>query len=151
MRMSLRCAAATWATLLGWTLGIAAEAKVKMSDLPPAVQSAVKEQSKGATILNLSKETENGKTEYEAELTVNGQHRDISFDSAGNVISVEDEVPLGSVPEAARTAIQKAAGAGAVRKVELVKENGRTFYEAAIRKGGKISEIQVDADGVLIK
>jgi uncharacterized membrane protein YkoI len=64
---------------------------------------------------------------------------------------VEDEVRLSSVPEAARSAIQKAAEGGTVRKVELVKENGKTFYEAAIRKAGKSSEIQVDANGVFIK
>jgi uncharacterized membrane protein YkoI len=122
-----------------------------MSDLPPAVQNAVKEQSKGATIRGLSKETEKGKTEYEAELTLNGQNRDVSFDAAGNVISVEEEVPLSSVPDAARAAIQKAAAGGSLGKVEQVKENGKLFYEATILKGGKSSEIQVDPKGVLVK
>jgi uncharacterized membrane protein YkoI len=137
--------------LLPCTAAIAAEVKVKMSDLPPAVQGAVKAQSKGATVRGLTKETENGKTEYEAELTVNGRNRDVSFDASGNVISVEDEVPLASVPNAARVAIQKAMEGGTLRKVELVKENGKTFYEATIRKAGKSSEIQVDPNGALIK
>ena len=144
-----------WAVAVGILLpcgpAMAAEVKVKMSDLPPAVQSAVKEQSKGATIRGLTKETENGKTEYEAELAVNGRNRDVSFDAAGNVISVEEEVPLSSVPDAARTAIQKAAAGGTLRKVEEVKENGKTFYEATIRKGNKPSEIQVDPSGAPVK
>jgi len=64
---------------LGLLQGFAAagEMKVKMNDLPPAVQAAVKEQSKGAAIRGLSKEVENGKTEYEAELTVDGQRRPV--------------------------------------------------------------------------
>jgi uncharacterized membrane protein YkoI len=129
----------------------AAEVKVKPTDLPPAVQNAVKEQSKGARLRSLTKETENGKTEYEAELTVNDHNRDVSFDSSGNVISVEDEVPLSSLPGPARAAILKALGSGTLKKVELLNEHGKTFYEASIRKGGKSSEIQVDPSGAQIK
>ena len=147
----LVCTVAAGAILLPYTAAIAAEVKVKMSDLPPAVQNAVKEQSKGATIRGFSKETEKGKTEYEAELTLNGRNRDVSFDAAGNVISVEEEVPLSSVPDAVRAAIQKAAAGGSLGKVEQVKENGKLFYEATIRKEGKSSEIQVDPNGVLVK
>ena len=143
MKRDLVCTVAAGAILLPCTAAIAAEVKVKMSDLPPAVQNAVKEQSKGATIRGLSKETENGKTEYEAELTLNGRNRDVSFDAAGNVISVEDEVPLSNVPDAARAAIQKAAAGGSLGKVEQVKENGKLFYEATVRKGGKSSEIKL--------
>jgi uncharacterized membrane protein YkoI len=151
MRTHLVCAAVAGAVLLRCTAAIAAEVKVKMSDLPPAVQSAVKEQSEGATVRGLTKETENGKTEYEAELTVNGHNRDVSFDASGNVISVEDEVAFASVPNAVQVAIHKVMEGGTLRKVELVKENGKTFYEATIRKGGKSSEIQLDRSGNPIK
>ena len=133
------------------SVGRAAETKVVKKDLPAAVQKAVEEQSKGAVVRGFTKEVENGKTEYEAELTVDGHAKDISFDPAGNVVSVEEQVKLDSIPEAARSAIQKSAGSGAVRKVELVTEGGKTFYEASIRRGGKSSEIQVDKDGLRIK
>jgi uncharacterized membrane protein YkoI len=151
MKRDLVCAVVAGVILLSGRIALAADVKVKMSDLPPAVQAAVKEQSKGATLRGLTKEVENGKTEYEAQLTVDGHNRDVSFDTAGKVTSVEDEVPLASVPEPARAAIQKAVQGGTLRKVELVRENGKTFYEAAIRKGGKSSEIQVDANGAAVK
>jgi uncharacterized membrane protein YkoI len=127
------------------------EKKVQMKDLPPAVQQAVKEQSKGATVRGLAMEAEKGKTTYEAELTVNGHGKDVSFDAAGKVVSVEEEVTLESLPEAARAAIQKSAGTGKVTKVESVMENGTSFYEAAISKGGKTSEFKVDAKGAPVK
>lgn len=135
----------------GASAAAAKEKKIQMKDLPAAVQRAVQDQSKGATLRGLTQEVENGKTEYEAQLTVNGHGRDISFDAAGKVTSVEEEVPLASIPEAARAAIQKAADAGKVEKIELVNENGKTFYEVALRKNGKSSEIQVDATGKPIK
>jgi hypothetical protein len=40
------------------------EKKIKMQDAPAAVQQAIKEQSKGATLRGLASEVENGKTLY---------------------------------------------------------------------------------------
>lgn len=52
-------------------LPAAEETKVKMKDLPPAVQKTVQEQTRTAKLRGLAKEVENGKTCYEAETTVN--------------------------------------------------------------------------------
>jgi uncharacterized membrane protein YkoI len=128
-----------------------AETKIQMKDLPAPVQKAVQEQSNGATIRGFTKEIENGKTEYEAELTVNGHGKDVSFDSSGNVVDVEEEVKLETLPPAARAAIQKAAAGGQLRKVEAVTEHGKSFYEASIRKGGRSTEIQIDSNGARVK
>ena len=56
------------------------ERPVKMKDLPAAVQQTVREQSRGARIRGLSIETENGVTNYEVELKVNGHSRDVRSD-----------------------------------------------------------------------
>lgn len=132
-------------------LCLAGETKVKMESLPPAVQAAVKQQSAGATIKGLTKEIEKGKTTYEAELTVNGHGKDISFDSTGKVVSVEEEVTIDSIPAGARDAINKAVGTGKLSKVETVTANGKTNYEAAIKRGIKTSEVLVDANGNKVK
>jgi uncharacterized membrane protein YkoI len=127
------------------------EKKIAESDLPPAVQQAVREQSKGAVIRAFTKEVEHGKTTYEAEMTVNGRSRDVSFDTAGRVVSVEEETLIGDIPASAREAIQKAAAGSALRKVETVTENGKTTYEATIRKVAKSSEFRVDTEGRSLK
>jgi len=125
------------------------EVRVKMSDLPPAVQATVKEQSKGATIRGFSKETEKGKTTYEVELTKNGRGKDVSMDTDGKVVEVEEEVAIGSIPEAARTAIEKGAKGGKILKVEAVSAGGGAAqaYEAQVLKAGKRSEVRVAPDG----
>ena len=127
------------------------ESKIKMEKLPPAVQQAVKEQSQGAKLVGLAKEVEDGKTLYEAELKVNGHGKDVTFDTAGKIVSVEEEIALASVPEPARAAILKAVGKGKLKKLESVQEGGTTFFEAAIRKGLKSSEFKVDAKGSEVK
>ena len=87
------------AGLLAITATLLADTKVKMEDLPAAVQQAVKERIKSATLVGLSKEVEKGKTTYEAETKVNGKSRDIEFDSKGAVLTIEEEVDLSVSPQ----------------------------------------------------
>jgi len=125
-----------------------AETKVKMADLPAVVQKSVQAELKTATLVGLSKETEKGKTYYEAETKLNGKSRDMLFDSAGNVVEIEDEVDMAALPAAARDAIQKKAGSGKVTRVEALSKGGKLVaYEAAVLKGTKTSEIAVTPEG----
>jgi uncharacterized membrane protein YkoI len=127
------------------------EQKVTLEQLPAAVQAAVKEQSKGATVKGFAIENENGKKLYEAELTVNGHAKDISFDARGAIVSVEEETTLDKIPAPARAALEKAAGQGKIVIVEVVTEGGKTSYEAQINTGKKTSEVAVDASGRSVK
>src|SRR5438477_449233 len=66
-----------------------AEKRVTMENLPPAVQKTIQEQSQGATVRGFSKEEENGKTFYEAELKVNGHNKDLLIDATGAIVEIE--------------------------------------------------------------
>jgi len=136
---------------LGLSAAYAAETKVKMADLPMPVQQTVKEQTKDATLVGITKEKEHGKTVYEVETKANGKGRDILVDTTGAVIEVEQEVEIESIPPAARAAIEKKAAGAKISKVETLTKGGKTTYEAAITKGRKSSEITVDADGSAVK
>jgi uncharacterized membrane protein YkoI len=124
-----------------------ADTKVKMEDLPKAVQDAVKEHTKNATLVGLSKEVEKGKTLYEVETKVNGLTRDLMLDQSGKVVSVEEQTTLDKIPSAAKAAIEKKATGGKVTKVETVTEGSKVSYEAVVNKNGKNSEVAVNADG----
>jgi len=129
-------------------IAMLAETKVKLEALPPAVQAAVKEQTKNATLVGLSKEKENGRMEYEAETKVNGKSRDVTFDEKGSVLEVEEEIDIATIPDAAKAAIEKRAAGGTIRKVEKLTAGTNINYEAAITsKSGKKSEVNVNADG----
>ena len=129
----------------------AAQKKIKMQDLPPAVQQTVKEQTKNATLVGLMKEVENGKTVFELETKVNGRGRDLMIDGSGAVLSVEEEVTLDSIPAAAKAAIEKQAAGGKITKVETLTKGKTVTYEAAVVRKGKTSEIAVAADGSAVK
>jgi uncharacterized membrane protein YkoI len=128
--------------------GLAQEKKLQRSELPPAVQKTVDEQSKGATIKGYSTEVEDGKKIYEVELTVNGHGKDISMDPQGHVLEIEEETALESLPPAVKDGLTKAAGKGTIQKVESLTKNGKLVaYEAAVKTGTKKSEVQVGPDG----
>lgn len=136
------------ALLLSVTVAVGSEQHVKMTDLPPAVQKTVREVSQGATIRGFAKEVEHGKTEYEVEMTVNGHGKDVSMDSNGAVLEVEEEVKLDDIPAVAKSAIEKSAAGGTVLKVESVTQGGTLkTYEAVVQRGGKKSEVRVDPQG----
>src|SRR5579864_4009563 len=126
---------------------LAQEKRIQKSDLPAAVQKTADEQSKGATVKGYNKEIENGKVEYEVELTVNGHSKDVSMDPQGNVLEVEEEVALNSLPSAVSEGLRQKAGKGTIHKVESLTKHGTLVaYEAQVLTAGKRSEIQVGPD-----
>ncbi len=128
------------------------EKRVMMKDLPAAVQATVKEQSKGAKLIGLAMETEDGKTFYEAELKINGRSRDVTIDPAGKVVTIEEQVALAALPPAAKAAILKQAGKGKILLVESITENNAIVaYEAHVKTAGKMAEIKVNSDGQPVK
>jgi len=129
-------------------LGWAQEQKITRAALPPAVERTVAQQSQGATIRGFSKEVEHGQTTYEMELTVAGRSKDVTMDSTGAVIEVEEQVVLDSLAAAVQQAIKAQAGTATIGTVErLTKSEKVVAYEAHVTVNGKRKEIQVGPNG----
>ena len=130
------------------TMALAQEKQIERKDLPPAVEKTVVTESQGATIRGFSQEKENGQLNYEAEMTVNGHSKDVLIDPKGEVVEVEEQVPLESLPTTVREVLQTKAGSGKILKVEsLTKHDKLVAYEAVVQTAGKKKEIQVGPDG----
>jgi uncharacterized membrane protein YkoI len=148
MSRAIRVAAAVTVFFSVFAIAQDQEKKIRRSDLPPAVEKAVAEQSKGATIRGFSQEKGNGQTYYEAELMVNGHTKDVLVDANGSVVEVEEQVSTESLPPAVRRGLQDKAGKGKLVKVEtLTKKDKMVAYEAKVLTNGKASEVQVGPDG----
>ena len=70
-----------------------AEQKIKFTDAPAAVQKTLTEEAKGAKIENVDKETDDGKTIYEADVMINGKNYEIKVAEDGTLIQkkLDDE------------------------------------------------------------
>jgi uncharacterized membrane protein YkoI len=141
------------ASLIGLSLSpILAAKKLTLQDLPAPVQKTVQETLKGGEIKNIDKETEHGVAQYEVETMVNGKHRDFNVDTKGNLVLLEEETTIDSIPAAAKTAILKKVADGKLGMVELFLRGGETMYEAGYTtKSGKKHEVLVKADGTETK
>jgi len=87
---------------------------------PVAVEKAVVEQSKGATIRGFSEEKEHGHITYEVEMLVNGHSKDVKMKANGAVIEIEEQVDLQAVSAEVRAGLQAKTGKGKMTKVESV-------------------------------
>ena len=120
--------------------------------MPPAVEKTVAKESEGATIKGFSTEVEHGQKLYEASLIVNGHTKNILIDRNGNIVEVEEQVTLDSLPAAVQDALRKMAGVGTITVVEsLTKNNQLVAYEAQVKHGKRRSEIQVGPNGERLK
>src|SRR6266576_1784248 len=128
------------------------EKKVRRNQLPAAVEKTVAAESQGATIKGFSREVEKGKTYYEAEMSINGHGKDILMDSRGNIVEVEEQVDMATLPASVQDALKQAAGTGTIEMVESLTKNGKLVaYEGHVKRGNKRSEIQVGPNGEKLK
>lgn len=126
----------------------AQEKKINRSELPAVVEKTVEAQAAGASLRGFSKETENGRVLYEAELTMNGHSKDILIDETGKVVEVEEQVDIDALSPSVRNALLTKAGTGKIVKVEtLTKNHTLVAFEAQVRTSGKRLEIQVGPNG----
>lgn len=136
------------ATLCVAAIAFASEKKIPRSALPPAVEKTVQQQTQGAVMKGFTMETENGKVEYEVEMTVNGHSKDVSIAPDGSILEIEQAVTLDSLPPAAKTALLARANGATITSIESVTKNGKIVsYEAHVVSGGKRSEIAVGPNG----
>ncbi len=63
------------------------------------------------------------------------------------MLEVEEKMDMAAIPAAARAAHSKLSASGKITKVEALTKDGKTSYEAAVLKKGKITEIAVTAGG----
>lgn len=140
--------------LITLTLAVAQaqEKKITREQLPPAVEKTVARESEGATIKGFATEVEHRQRFYEASLIVNGHGKDVLMDKNGNIVEVEEEVSLDSLPSTVQDALKKAAGSGTIEMIESLTKNGKLVaYEAHVKHGKKRSEIQVGPNGEKLK
>ncbi len=69
------------------------EVKVKFADLPAPVQATLNKESNNATIATVDKETEDGKTTYEADVKLDGKNYEVKIAEDGTLVSkkIDDE------------------------------------------------------------
>lgn len=118
--------------------------KMKLTDTPVAVQTAIKAASGSATVTVVEKETKDGLTLYEAAWTVGDVDHEVNVNEAGEVIETEMSVSGDAVPAAVKAAAMKHLPKGATAEFE---KKMVVLYEIEAMVDGKKVEMLVDPSG----
>jgi len=119
------------------------EERVSLDDVPKAVRAALLKYAKGAEIEKIERDTEDGKTVYEAaiELRMSPEGKvlgpeedddDADADEDEDEDEDEERVSLDDVPKAVRATIQRRAKGAEIEEIERATEDGETVYEVVI-------------------
>ena len=129
--------------------------KIEPSKLPPKVADAVKARFPGATIVQVTKETENGEIVYDIEMTKNGKKHEMDCKEDGTLIDLQNEVPASELPAAAATAIKAKYPGSQIKEVGEIlvvkdKKETRDHFEVIIETADKKeTELTVKLDGTI--
>tara|TARA_R110002072_G_scaffold303004_1_gene491219 strand:+ start:17793 stop:18335 length:543 start_codon:yes stop_codon:yes gene_type:complete len=118
--------------------------KMKLSNAPTAVQTAIKSAAGSATVIDVEKETEDGITLYEAAWKVGDVDHEVNVNEAGEVMETEMSVSGDAVPAAVKSAAMKHLPKGATAEFE---KKMVVLFEIEAMVDGKEVEMLVDPSG----
>lgn len=129
----------------------AQETKLKLSDVPPAVVAAASNRFQNAQISNWSKETEDGKTTFEAVVKDAAGKRDAVFLENGAFVATEEKILIAAIPPAVKTAIMNKYPSATLRAAEKIShESGDPDYEVHLGNAAH-KEVTVTSSGKILK
>ncbi|HKQ49734.1 MAG TPA: PepSY-like domain-containing protein [Phycisphaerae bacterium] len=120
--------------------------KVPLDQVPAAARRALEMQAGGAKFTEIEREVEHGVTVYEAEWMDHGTEHEASVSADGELLEVEENVPMDKAPAAVREAIGKHFGAGT--KV-VIEKTTVVYYEVEAKVDGKEKELYFSPTGRL--
>jgi uncharacterized membrane protein YkoI len=135
----------------------AQETQIKLGQVPKAVMDSARAKFPGALFRGASKETEDGKTVYELEMTREDRRMDVTFREDGTLVLVETVVPEKEVPSAVLRGVKERYPGAKIDLVESVKRGPAVkkevdYYEFHLTTADKKSaEVEVNPGGKILK
>jgi uncharacterized membrane protein YkoI len=123
------------------------EEEVFLSELPEAVQAAIRKETAGKPMDEITRNFDDGEISYDVDIVANQKTRTFTFDANGAMVSSQEDVALAEVPEAAQKQIQSFAATGKVLTIQKVTETNTVSYDVDIRQVGKVKSYSITADG----
>lgn len=135
------------------------ETRIKFADCPLPIQKAIQAESVGAKLNDVVKATEADKSIFKADVTIDDRDYIILVAEDGTLIGKmlnEDddgttrEVKFSDCPAPVQKTFRRESRGAKLETVYEVTENGKTEYVTGAKIEGKIYEIIVGEDGILI-
>lgn len=138
---------------------------IKLTDLPEAVQKAIKDFARGGEIKEVEKVCRGPEMWYEAEVLKEGKEWDLMIGQDGSILEAkeekeeeeekeegeeEKEIKLEELPEPVKKTIAEVAKGSEIKELEVVQKQDKIYYKAEFIKDGKEVEVKVDKEGKVL-
>ncbi|SFF05222.1 PepSY-like domain-containing protein [Nitrosomonas sp. Nm166] len=139
--------------LIAFGLANASAREVSKHQIPKAVLEAFEKAYPNAKEIEFEKEMFEGKAVYEVEYKENGREYEITYDSDGVILQIEETLDVKALPEPIIQAITNAYPKATIEDAErVIKPDGTvTVYEIEIKTEGKKLELELDSNGKILK
>jgi hypothetical protein len=133
------------------------EVKVPLDQLPKAVTEAVKKRFPKAEMVEASKETENGKTEYEVTVKERGKKIDVTLSPEGTLLGLEKQIDAKDLPKAVTETLEAKYPKATYKTVEEIvkiqdgKEKLENYEVLLVTAEKKEIEVVLSVDGKITK
>ncbi len=129
--------------------GLAQAQELKESEVPTSVKESFTKRFPNAKEVKWSKESA---TEFEAEFKRSGTEQSVNFDQTGKWLVTETEIKTSELPQAVQATIAKEFAGYKMEEAEKAETFDKgMFYEVALEKGEMNYEVQLSADGKVLK
>lgn len=133
---------------------------LRLEDLPPRVQDAVKAAAKGREISDIDRETQNGRTVYEVEFKERGINSRIHVAEDGSQVREERRgtslwsrfmgLQLEDVPAPVQATIRRVAGGREIADIDRKGTKAAPVYRVEIKDVDTMQELRIGHDGQLL-
>jgi uncharacterized membrane protein YkoI len=124
--------------------------QVFLGELPAAVRSAIRRESRGGRCGEIHKSMEEGEAEYDVEITRDGKPRQVTFDPHGKIIYQEEPVALDETPAAVQQTLKGQLTEAKFIHIDKAVEEGNVTYEVELAKAGKHHSLSISPDGQIL-
>ena len=133
--------------------------RVPLTQVPDAVQRAIKQQSQGEPLEYVDRETKDGQMVYQAEFKREGLNRKVTFAADGSVVPdrqigqvfrQEPSMTLNDLPAAVQKTVKEQQAGREIADIDKEMWNGTAVYEVEFREKGPNSRMHIASDGSII-
>jgi uncharacterized membrane protein YkoI len=135
--------------------------KINLSDLPAAVQQTARSQAAGREIVDIDRETWNGRPVYEIEFKERGLNSRVYIGDDGTVVRGERRpgqalkslfmgTQLEDTPAAVQETVRRIAGAREIADIDRKIDGAQTVYRVEIKRGDGVQELRIAEDGKIL-
>ena len=146
----MRLYAVPWLFYCVAIFAFAQEKKLKPADVPSAVTAASAKRFPNAHVSGWSKETEEGRTTYEASIVDSSGKRDAVFAEDGSLVAIEEKISITELPVQVRSAVAAKYPKAVLRKAEKISHASETDYEVDLAQAAR-KEVTVSSTGKILK